>query len=309
MDGVDPSGETLTPIGLQRRWLRQQLNPPKLTLPPGYGPGGVWQGLGPAPNGNVYLPPPPPPLFVPPPTLSQTSVNKTPTLGYQSWELPPPKTYTSTPSPSIGRGFTPEELSELRAKYFANNWRVLIFGPPGFEIPGPPGPGSTTVTTGSLWQGINTAGMLAPGQVPGLNPAYGKTPNFNQGTRGVWSMTPFARGVAIERTLGQNLPSNFPRIDRFHNGVATSIKSMDVTAPTYQNAATIRSTGRGYVDAVANFRGATSGDTVITNNQITSRALDLAVPPGATSAQWEALSDIVSYGTQQNVNVRIVVFP
>ncbi|MEO6062344.1 MAG: RHS repeat-associated core domain-containing protein, partial [Thermoflexales bacterium] len=51
----------------------------------------------------------------------------------------------------------------------------------------------------------------------------------------VWKMRPFDRGQAIEDLLGRspNLVRNFPGIDRFTNGVATSIKSIDVGAKTY----------------------------------------------------------------------------
>jgi RHS repeat-associated protein len=47
--------------------------------------------------------------------------------------------------------------------------------------------------------------------------------------RSVWEMNPLQRGTEIENMLGRSpeLPRNFPVIDRFANGVATSIKSID----------------------------------------------------------------------------------
>jgi RHS repeat-associated protein len=50
----------------------------------------------------------------------------------------------------------------------------------------------------------------------------------------VWDLGWSARGGAIEQTLGANLPRTFPVIDAFENGVANSIKSVDLTAVTYQ---------------------------------------------------------------------------
>jgi hypothetical protein len=44
-------------------------------------------------------------------------------------------------------------------------------------------------------------------------------------------------------------------------------------------------------------------------NDIISRRLDLAVPPGATTDQTKALRDLVSYGIQNGVTVRILVIP
>lgn len=64
----------------------------------------------------------------------------------------------------------------------------------------------------------------------------------------MWSLKPFERGVEIEKMLGQNLPSNFPVIDKFENGLATSIKSMDLSAKTYQNIATMDRTLTVYID-------------------------------------------------------------
>jgi hypothetical protein len=55
----------------------------------------------------------------------------------------------------------------------------------------------------------------------------------------VWGLGPTARGNAIEVLLGGNLPRTFPVIDRFLNGVATSIKSIDLRAITYQNPANL----------------------------------------------------------------------
>ncbi|SCL34140.1 RHS repeat-associated core domain-containing protein [Micromonospora pallida] len=53
-----------------------------------------------------------------------------------------------------------------------------------------------------------------------------------------WKLNQFARGLAIEAKLGGNLPKNFPTIDKFANGVATSIKSMDLgRSPTRTRAA------------------------------------------------------------------------
>ncbi|MGL4825791.1 MAG: hypothetical protein ACRC4G_06375, partial [Alphaproteobacteria bacterium] len=52
----------------------------------------------------------------------------------------------------------------------------------------------------------------------------------------VWLEGPVTRGEKIEQALGQNLHKNYPVIDRFDNGVVTSIKSIDLNAKTYQDA-------------------------------------------------------------------------
>jgi hypothetical protein len=125
----------------------------------------------------------------------------------------------------------------------------------------------------------------------------------------VWALSPFARGVAIESALGRNLPANFPVIDRFANGVATSIKSIDLAAESYQNASTLTRTVVGYIDKVAAFGGRTWGGAAVRGADITGRALELAVPAGGgTAAQQAALQSAVEYGESIGVSVHVIPF-
>ncbi|MBI2804715.1 MAG: hypothetical protein HYX68_06985 [Planctomycetes bacterium] len=110
----------------------------------------------------------------------------------------------------------------------------------------------------------------------------------------------------IETILRQNLPQNFPTIDRFENGIATSIKSMNLADATYQIPANITNSGRGYIDTVARFQGGQTGTTRITGLMIRQRALDLAVPLVGTAAQRRALRGLVDYGRERGVIVTIV---
>lgn len=50
---------------------------------------------------------------------------------------------------------------------------------------------------------------------------------------GAFRLAPVARGNYIETALGGGLPRTFPVIDRFLNGVATSVKSLDLLSKTY----------------------------------------------------------------------------
>lgn len=47
-----------------------------------------------------------------------------------------------------------------------------------------------------------------------------------------WNYDKFSRGKRLEKIYGLNLHKNFPRIDSLKNGVATSIKSLDLTSLT-----------------------------------------------------------------------------
>jgi filamentous hemagglutinin len=125
--------------------------------------------------------------------------------------------------------------------------------------------------------------------------------------RGVRDLDPWERGVVIEKQLGQNLPSNFPVIDRFDNGLVTSIKSMDLAAQSYQDASGILRVGEEYVDAVARFQGRNWAGVNIRQIDITARGLDLAIPAGATPTQQQALQNLITYGRIKGVTVRLVV--
>jgi hypothetical protein len=92
--------------------------------------------------------------------------------------------------------------------------------------------------------------------------------------------------------------------------VATSIKSVDLNASTYQSASRLSITLTGYVNKVAGFNGAAFNGTRITAGQITSRGLDIAIPRGAaTQAQSAVLSQISAYGQSVGVNVNVVEIP
>ena len=125
----------------------------------------------------------------------------------------------------------------------------------------------------------------------------------------VWEHANFPRGWAIEDYLGRNLPRTFRGIDRFVDGVATSIKSMHLGLKSYQDPAKILSKGRDYVDQVANFDGAIMGEFRIRAEHITERVLRLGVPPGDTEAQKSALKSLIQYGNQKGVKVEVIRVP
>jgi RHS repeat-associated protein len=148
--------------------------------------------------------------------------------------------------------------------------------------------------------------------IPFLGPEAGAAGEAEAGIAGgaakgesVWSMGAFPRGMAIEAQLGGNLPAGFPTIDKFTDGVVTSIKSLDLGASSYQNANALTSTVEGYVDKVAAFQGGKQAGTVIQASQITGRELELAVPGAGNTAQQAALKAAAEYAKQQGVNLTI----
>ena len=121
----------------------------------------------------------------------------------------------------------------------------------------------------------------------------------------IWQMDPFARGAAIENLLGRSpqLAHNFPVIDRFQNGIATSIKSIDLMAQSYQSIATLTRTVQGYINILANWQGARWGGVIIEVSQIAGRELILAIPPDASQAQLQALYQLQQSALDQGVTL------
>lgn len=99
----------------------------------------------------------------------------------------------------------------------------------------------------------------------------------------VWKLGWAARGRQIEAALGTNLAPNFPVIDSFANGVATSIKSVDLNSTIYQDAARLTSRINRYVDQLAKFGGDELGNRTIEPDEIAQRVLKIAVPKGNLS--------------------------
>jgi filamentous hemagglutinin len=160
--------------------------------------------------------------------------------------------------------------------------------------------GSATASFGAV-TGYGVASTVATG-------AAATTAAGNAGS-GVWKLNPFARGKAIEQSLGMNLPGNFPTIDRFTNGVATSIKSLDLGAASYQSTSALSRTVTGYIDSVAGFNGVRWAGVNIQGSQIAGRALDLAIPSAGSAAQQQVLQRMIQYGQSVGVNVNVLVFP
>jgi hypothetical protein len=122
----------------------------------------------------------------------------------------------------------------------------------------------------------------------------------------VWKLGNFARGAAVEAALGKNLPGAFPVIDKFINGTATSIKSIDLTAKTYQDAGKLASKLNGYVDKVASFKGAKLGQTAVEESAVKARELQVAIPQGSMSAAQQSVFNAAA-GRAEKQGVKLTV--
>ena len=96
-----------------------------------------------------------------------------------------------------------------------------------------------------------------------------------------WKLGWAKRGQIIHDQFGDpTFPPNYPIIDRIPDGIATSIKSIDLNAKTYQNDISLTNRVLKCVDDVREFEGADWGGKSVKPDDIAGRALEVIVPRG-----------------------------
>ena len=134
-----------------------------------------------------------------------------------------------------------------------------------------------------------------------------------------WTGANFVTGWKVESTLkakfmaiGEALPNNFPAIDGWSvdKGIVTSIKSIELRAPTYQNMEKFEERVGGYVRELEAYDG-TRGiiqNIDIRSERIKGKLLHLGIPDGAlTNAQKNVIEkfarELESRGSDTKIKV------
>jgi len=98
----------------------------------------------------------------------------------------------------------------------------------------------------------------------------------------VWKLGWGLRGQKINEVFGDpTFPSNYPVIDKIPNGIATSVKSIDLNAATYQNEESLAYRLNKFVADVREFDGDRWGGLLIRDIDIKGRAVQVIVPRGS----------------------------
>ena len=150
---------------------------------------------------------------------------------------------------------------------------------------------------------LAAAGLLGTPKEPGL-------PGTPAGPSPIWKLGWGLRGQKINEVFGdQTFPSNYPVIDKIPNGVATSVKSIDLNAATYQNEAGLAYRLNKYVVDVRDFDGADWGDMPISETDIQGRAVHLIVPKGSiTEAQQNVIDSARARAMRYNNKLIVTEF-
>ena len=122
----------------------------------------------------------------------------------------------------------------------------------------------------------------------------------------IWELPAVHRGVEIEilRAGNYRLPHGFPVVDILKNGTVTSVKSIDITLPSYQGSRLLYRL-KGYVDKLIDFRGAIHGGRTVARN--VNKELEVVIPKGRTTeAQQKIFEEVVDYGKLNNIIVKFI---
>ncbi|MGV8042623.1 MAG: hypothetical protein AB2L07_22095 [Thermoanaerobaculaceae bacterium] len=112
--------------------------------------------------------------------------------------------------------------------------------------------------------------------------------------------------LASIRSSSNRLPPGFKTFDFYDeaSGLATSAKTLDTsTAARLADPSQIYYSLKGNVDTVADFSGYQLGGRRLLPEMITSRELQVAIPPTTTQAQMQQVARAIEYGRTRNVAV------
>ena len=119
----------------------------------------------------------------------------------------------------------------------------------------------------------------------------------------IWSLNNFERGEAFRDKFGANLPKTYPVIDSVNGGEVTSITSIDLTSPYYQDTSNIEKKIMSDIKELKNFEP----QTVKINGQnysvdrVDSRHLKVIIPENSGPIGKETVEKLKGYAFVQGV--------
>ncbi len=129
------------------------------------------------------------------------------------------------------------------------------------------------------------------------------TDNFD-----IWKVSGRKQRISVSQRFEANLPAMYPVINKYENGVATSIKIMNLNAFMYKDAERLGRVLRRHVDDLANFDGYSMKDFSLHGSQIKARELVIVAPENwaPDEKQKEIVATIIKEATNKNVRMEIV---
>jgi hypothetical protein len=130
----------------------------------------------------------------------------------------------------------------------------------------------------------------------------------------IWPKGWSVRGFEAEGEMGSSgiLSRNFPTVDDgiFKDGVFTSMKSIDLNAPTYQNMEKLEKRLNSYLEKMSDWEGQMKpwGEVRINPSSIRERVLNIGVPTGSmTAEQAQVFEQLGKRAQELGVKVKLTV--
>ena len=125
---------------------------------------------------------------------------------------------------------------------------------------------------------------------------------------GIWLEDKFERGIEIDGLRGNSLGSNYPVVDKYDNGVVTSIKSRNLSDKSYQNGKILEYTIKRDINILKDFEMVDWAGKEYASLPIKIRNLEVVVPNMSLNEhQINAINKMIKYGKINGVNLIIVV--
>ncbi len=128
----------------------------------------------------------------------------------------------------------------------------------------------------------------------------------------IWLKSNFVRGRSINRSFGGNLPYSYPVIAKWSSQTATSIKSIDLTAPTYQTAGVAEETINEYIHSLELFNGTVNPwgkDAIwIKEEDILEKYMIIVIPENTPENIRSEINSCYSYATSCGITLQIETF-
>ena len=117
-------------------------------------------------------------------------------------------------------------------------------------------------------------------------------------------------GQKIDEIMGNNLGRTFKTFDNFdeNTGIATSVKSINLDAKTYQSGSGLSSKIKGDINATLDFDKYYLNNNRLTSSNITKRIVNIVVDDRPLNkSQIENFKKAIDYGKLNNVEVKITI--
>lgn len=117
-------------------------------------------------------------------------------------------------------------------------------------------------------------------------------------------------GLKIDELLKNNLGRTFKTFDNFEakTGTATSVKSINLDAKTYQKDSGLSSKIKGDINATLDFTEYKLNDNYLNSSNINRRVINIVVDnKPLNQSQIENLKKSIDYGKLNNVEIKITI--